>query len=309
MKNAENILFEEFDSFYFFHGNSHNWFMRNFHYHTEHEILLSLSGGAKLEVGNREYGMEYGDLFLLNSKEYHRTIGAKGKPFERYVLQFDPECFREASAALGYNFTMFFENRSGDFIHKIHLSHMNLEKYIGLFKKIERITTGENREKVPSINRGLSIHLKLSIMELLVFTNEIYNFFAAKKQEQHEGRNGPRKEFSRTVTHGELINNIKKYIRDNAEKNLYLDIIAQTFSISKYHLSRYFRKETGFTLAQYITKEKLTKAMSLLESGYSVANIAAKLSYSSDTHFISVFKKNCGITPKQYAKSKNSNNM
>jgi len=301
MKNAENILFEEFDSFYFFHGNSHNWFMKNFHFHTEHEILLVLSGGAKLEVGNREYGMEDGDLFLLNSKECHRTVGAKNKPFERYVLQFDPECFREAAAALGYNFTMFFENRSEDFIHKIHLSHMNLEKYIGLFKKIERITSSENRDK------GLSINLKLSIMELLVFTNEIYDFFAAKKQEQHEGSNSPKKEFSRTVTHRELINNIKKYIRDNTEKNLYLDVIAQRFSISKYHLSRYFRKQTGFTLAQYITKEKLAKAIALLESGYSVANIAAKLAYSSDTHFISVFKKNCGITPKQYAKSKNSN--
>jgi len=303
MKNAEKILFEEFDSFYFFHGNSHNWFMKNFHYHNELEILLVLSGGATLEVGNREYGMEDGDLFLLNSKECHRTIGAKNKPFVRYVLQFDPEYFREASSALGYNFTMFFESRSEDFIHKIHLSHMNLEKYIGLFKKIQRITSTENKDK------GLSINLKLSIMELLVFTNEIYGFFTAKKQEQHEAENLPRKEFSRTVTHRELIGNIKKYIRDNTEKNLYLDVIAQTFSISKYHLSRYFRKQTGFTLAQYITREKLTKAMVLLESGYSVATIAVRLAYSSDTHFISVFKKNYGITPKQYAKSRNSKNM
>lgn len=299
----KNILFEEFDSPYFFHGSSHNWFMTNFHFHKQHEILLVLGGGATLEVGNRKYQMEEGDLFLLSSMEYHRTTGAKGKLFERYVLQFYPEEFREISAAFGYNFTMFFETSSEGFIHKINLANTNLDTYISSFKKIERNIAKKNND------RDFSVRLKLSIMELLVLTNEIFGFFNAKKQEQLECDKIPGKEFGRTVTHKKLIDNIKKYIRDNIEQSLYLDIIAQMFSINRYHLCRYFKKETGFTLSQYITKEKLAKAMTLLELGHSVTEAAYKLSYSSDTHFISVFKKNCGITPKQYAKSKNSNNI
>ena len=43
-------------------------------------------------------------------------------------------------------------------------------------------------------------------------------------------------------------------------------------------------------------------------NGMSVTDVALQLSYKSDSHFISVFKKNTGITPKQYAKEKNSKN-
>ena len=306
--SQENILFEEFDSFYFFHGSSHNWVMQNFHFHNQYEILLVLGGGATLEIGNRKYEIDDGDLFLLNSEDYHRTSGAKGKNFERYVLQFDPDCFREASLAFRYNFTMFFENRRQDFIHKVNLSDMNLEKYKGLLEKIERNMSNYSGKNVGK-GEVASVKLMLSIMELLIFTNDIFIFFAAEKQSGQNSTKVIGKEFGRTITHGVHVGMIKKYIRDNIEKNLYLDIISQSFSISKYYLCRYFKKETGFTLAQYVTNQKVAKAMALLESGYSVMEVANKLSYSSDTHFISVFKKNCGITPKQYAKSKNSNNM
>ncbi|MCL1986847.1 MAG: AraC family transcriptional regulator, partial [Firmicutes bacterium] len=57
-----------------------------------------------------------------------------------------------------------------------------------------------------------------------------------------------------------------------------------------------------FSLAAYITHKKIELAKTLLNGGYSVAEVSLKLSYSSDSHFISVFKKNCGITPKQYTK-------
>ena len=66
--------------------------------------------------------------------------------------------------------------------------------------------------------------------------------------------------------------------------------------MNKYYLSHYFKKETGFTLSQYITNQKIMAAKKMLKSGMTVTDVAMRLSYSGDSHFISVFKKMTGIT-------------
>jgi len=304
MDAKEKIFFEEFESLYFFHGNSQNWAMQDFHIHNQHEILLFLSSGSTLEVGNRRYVATAGDLFLLNNEEYHRTRGVPGKPYERYVLQFDPELLREISEAFGYNFTTVFENRSGDFIHKIHLPETNLARLEQLFAKIERNIINEPTGNI------LSVKIKLSILELLVTINEIYAFFIKEQKpdnghmESIDNRTGMFKveagEYKELALQRGRAEEIKKYIKKHHREKLGLNDIAQKFFMSPHYLSHSFKKETGFTLVQYIANQKMATAKSLLKEGYSVTEVASRLSYSSDSHFISAFKKHCGITPKQY---------
>ena len=102
---------------------------------------------------------------------------------------------------------------------------------------------------------------------------------------------------------------IKKYIATHVEEKLDLDEIAGKFYMNRYYLSHYFKKETGFTVLQYVTNQKIIAAKALLKKGTSVTDVALKLSYNSDSHFISVFKKNTGITPKKYAQNKKNNNV
>ena len=85
-----------------------------------------------------------------------------------------------------------------------------------------------------------------------------------------------------------------------------LQNIADKFFMSSYHLSHYFKKETGFTLFEYIKSQKIIAAKNLLKKGYSVTEVALMLGYSSDSHFISVFKRETGTTPKKYAFEKNA---
>jgi len=300
MQTKGKIFFEEFESIYFFHGSSHNWGMQNFHIHDQHEIILFISSGSTLEVGNRRYVATAGDMFLLNCKEYHRIRGAEGVPYERYILQFEPELFEETSKAFGYNFTLNFEDRTDNFIHKIHLSDANLARIKQHFAKIERNIINESKDE------NIIVKLKLSILDLLVTINELYEFLVKEQGFQSIEDNTTFKvEAGKTknlITQQGLIEQIKRHIKENREDKLVLNDIAQKFFMSPYYLSHYFKKETGFTLAQYITNQKLTVAKSLLKKGYSVTEVALQLSYSSDSHFISVFKRNCGITPKQYVK-------
>lgn len=66
-------------------------------------------------------------------------------------------------------------------------------------------------------------------------------------------------------------------------------------------LSKKFKNETGISVINYIHRERMKEARSLLEySDYSIAEIGYYLQYNSQSYFSTIFKKFNGITPKQY---------
>ena len=69
--------------------------------------------------------------------------------------------------------------------------------------------------------------------------------------------------------------------------------------MSESSLCQYFKKVTGVTPNQYLTKIKLEKAQEMLKTA-SVTETAFNLGYQNISHFIMLFKNVYGITPKQY---------
>ncbi len=75
----ERVFFEEFESLYYFHGSTQNWSMQGFHFHNQYEIILFLSDGALLEIGDRVYRVMKGDLFLLTTGNTTAPAGRRGR--------------------------------------------------------------------------------------------------------------------------------------------------------------------------------------------------------------------------------------
>ena len=62
-----------------------------------------------------------------------------------------------------------------------------------------------------------------------------------------------------------------------------------------------FKNETGDSVSAYIRKQKIETAKRLLKySDYSLIDIANRLSFSSQSHFIQQFRELVGMTPKKY---------
>lgn len=91
------------------------------------------------------------------------------------------------------------------------------------------------------------------------------------------------------------------YIYDNLHDEIYLDDLAEISDLSPTYLSRLFHKEVGLTIIQYIAQQKIEAAKNLLMfTEYETSEISNYLCYSSESHFISAFKKETGITPKKF---------
>ncbi len=79
--------------------------------------------------------------------------------------------------------------------------------------------------------------------------------------------------------------------------------IVKLSNFSHGHLCKLFKKFTGQKLIDYFTKLKIDYATVLLKNKeMNILDISCMLGYDSFSHFIHLFKKYNGITPKQYRK-------
>lgn len=91
------------------------------------------------------------------------------------------------------------------------------------------------------------------------------------------------------------------YIYDNLHSKISLEKLADIVGLAPTYLSKLFHKEVGMTISSYILKKRIEAAENMLKySEYSCSEISNYLCFSSESHFIQVFKKTTGFTPKQY---------
>lgn len=99
------------------------------------------------------------------------------------------------------------------------------------------------------------------------------------------------------------LHSIRHYLDEHYTEELSLDWLAEQFFISKYYLSREFKKEFGTTIIQYILAKKITNAKELLRySNASIEKIAQLCGIDDASYFNKIFKKMEGCTASEYRK-------
>ena len=82
-----------------------------------------------------------------------------------------------------------------------------------------------------------------------------------------------------------------------------LDMLVDTFHLSKPYLSKYIKEKAGMTFQEVVREERMKKARMLLkETNQTVETIAANVGYENVEHFNRLFKKAYDMTPVQYRK-------
>lgn len=93
-------------------------------------------------------------------------------------------------------------------------------------------------------------------------------------------------------------------LEDSIYGEIKLEDISKQLNFGKTYLSNLFKSIMHCSIMQYYNALKLTEAKKLLKTTFfSITEIAGKLCYESTSYFCKFFKKNCGISPKQYRQS------
>lgn len=92
------------------------------------------------------------------------------------------------------------------------------------------------------------------------------------------------------------------YINKHLHGKISLEELSKVTGYSKSYLSKTFKSQVGKNISEYILCKKVDEAKALLRSKSNQNMIAYYLGFCSQTHFISCFKRECGMTPNQYHK-------
>lgn len=96
------------------------------------------------------------------------------------------------------------------------------------------------------------------------------------------------------------ISHINKYFY----RSITLQELADIAALSPYYFSRIFARETGMTPHKYLISTRMANAKFLLKTSLmSVKEIAIRSGFSDESGFCTAFKKQEGMTPKEYRSS------
>lgn len=95
---------------------------------------------------------------------------------------------------------------------------------------------------------------------------------------------------------------IRDYLQANYHKNVSLAQLAEIAGISRFYLSRLFRREKGISLNAYQTQIRIDRAKKLLSQEMPISQVATAMGFYDQSHFGYHFKRLVGTTPGNYQK-------
>lgn len=98
-----------------------------------------------------------------------------------------------------------------------------------------------------------------------------------------------------------------EYIFNHLYQEITLDKLAELTELNSSYLMNLFKEQTGMTLMNYIQKQRVEEAKKLLHmTNDTISSIGLRLNFYDQPHFIKVFKKYTGMTPKKYRSTLNT---
>lgn len=106
----------------------------------------------------------------------------------------------------------------------------------------------------------------------------------------------------------EIADRVKKYLKMMYSHPINFLLLSERMGYSYDRLRHIFNENVGISMKQYLTNVRISHAQRLLlESDYSIEQIAKMCGYGNVSNFIVAFKKKIQITPMQYKKKVSSN--
>ncbi|HHV11895.1 MAG TPA: helix-turn-helix domain-containing protein [Clostridiales bacterium] len=99
----------------------------------------------------------------------------------------------------------------------------------------------------------------------------------------------------------DYIKYLQRYMESNFTNQLTLDGLSSFAGVSKFHLSREFKKYTGYSPNAYLIELRISKAKLLLSnSSLPIYKISELSGFMNEVNFINLFKSRTGATPTAY---------
>ena len=243
----------------------------SYHYHDFHKVVIFLSGKVTYHIEGKAYHLKPWDILLVSRHAIHKSEIDASVPYERFILWIKNDipnkqllqCFQKASDR-SYNL--------------VRLNSSLQEKLKDVLFELEASARSEAF--------GKDILTQALFQEFMVYLNRIF----LEKQYIFD---------KKSYSYDSQIANILKYINHHLGEDLSVDALASRNYISKYHLMRKFKEETGYTLHNYVINKRLLQARTLISEGTPILKAAHESGFAEYSTFSRAYRKQFGKAPSE----------
>lgn len=265
----------------FIDRNEGDWKMP-FEWHESLEIFYTLSGRGRYFIEDKIYTFTAGDVFVINNHELHKSQLINGESFAALIIMFNANLVKAVQVDDGMDPLALFYAREAP-----HQLKPNKQTRRTLETVFSAMTAEYEREGGYSL-RGIASLLQWLLVELM--------------RAYDESEPLSRVELN-PVQFKDIVANVLEYIDKHYCDDIKLTQVANDLCVSPSYLSREFKKDTGFSLVEFISSKRIRLARELLlKTNLQVTEIAMRVGYNNVTHFHWMFKKMIGLSPGQYRK-------
>lgn len=99
-----------------------------------------------------------------------------------------------------------------------------------------------------------------------------------------------------------LICNILDYIDVNINSKISIEDLEHRFYYNRYYIMKLFKKELNITILDYINKLRIYNSTKEISNNEKIIKIALNNGFYSLEYFSEMFKKEIGVSPREYKK-------
>lgn len=255
------------------------------HWHEEMEWIYFQKGDFPVWINTKEYQVHAPAFMCIHPEELHALILEKDGIESAVVFPVDILCFERYDAAEAKVLGPLAEGKlrmpvlcqSGD---------AAFEELSACYKEIEQMLRQMKEQK-----NMFYLNIKAKMLELIAVA---YKYDLLTRQVR-EGR-----EEAGTV---ENLKKVLQYIGEHYSSPIRLSELAELVNMNEQYFCRYFKKNIGKTITEYINVIRVEKAATALaETEDKIIDIASACGFDNIGYFIRRFKKEKDMTPSEYRK-------
>ena len=252
------------------------------HHHDFYEVNFLVSGDVTYVIESRVYHVKPGQILIINPRELHQVyIQPDAAPYERYMLWIAPSLLQGLSSPQT-DLCRCFDMRRPHYSNLLHLSAEQRRMIPAMFEAMLE-AQGNSAYGADLLQRNL-------LTEMMIHVNRLADM---PSEDTADSKNNS------------VVARVIDYINENYQESLTLDLLAERFFVSKYHLSHEFNRQMGTGIYQYIQKKRLLIARQLMLEGQKPTEVYAPCGFGDYAAFFRAFKKIYGMSPRDYVQSLN----
>ena len=260
------------ENFRLFHLNDVQGAKMDYHYHEFCKVLFLVSGTGGYSIEGKRYQLKAGDIVLVGNQCIHRPEFESGIPYERIILYISPEFLERQSTSDGDLRECF----SGNHGHVLRPDEETKQFLLSEIRELEHVLS--------DTRYGRTIVSNSVLLRILV---EIVRGFYYEKGQTPEPM---------LPTSGRILE-IVRYLDAHLTEEIQIEELAEKFYMSRFHMMRRFKEETGTTIHTYLSDRRLLLAKDLIAQGYPATDACFRCGFQSYASFSRAYGKLFGTTP------------